>query len=719
MNNKQLIAFALAFLGIDAFAKEGEKFILTKDQRDKLSAAAFKENFLTDLEAALLDPEATAHPAAPGATPPANPDFAAQLTALQSQLKTAMEAQASMQNNVNTLTAERQANADLIAKLQNDLTALSGAPEGKIPAVPIPGQNSNSNAMLNDKFLCSVSVPHMAIDPSRPYNQRAYAAIVASRTNQMVLYPQAASTDYTQLSSDLGSYYRTRKSNTVTAFIAELASCEKLFPVKSGYQDQDVLVNMFMEEMSQAANTVGSDFANLVKGSFKFEPEIITMYGVMFVHRFTDLVAMEKEWIGDLNREGSQVIKWSFIEYLLGQAAIKLHNEREIRRIKGVRIEPTANVAGRSINGANGILKFIKNQLALFKMRACVMGEWTGSTISNYVKDFVATIPEQWRNTGKVVVYMSIDALSAYHQNNEQLYGGNVDYKADIMYVKQYPNVTIEAVPNMGSSKRIFASLKGNINNFEHVAGEMYNFSIEQQDWTLKVWSIWKESIWAYVVGKKFASLAAMPDDFSTQLIWCNDVDEPASYFIDAAADDTTPSVLNHTSIRTIANTVATAITTFDDCAVGQQVTVKCGNTTNASTIAKSGNFSLISAAWTPDLGDTITLKKRSDGKFIEISRNMATTGAIAFTADDTTPSVADGTVFVTVANTVATAITNFDDMVEGIVYRIYGGSDTNSATMANSGNFVLTAAMTLSNGAWIDLQKVASGKISEIQRSA
>jgi hypothetical protein len=69
--------------------------------------------------------------------------------------------------------------------------------------------------------------------------------------------------------------------------------------------------------------------------------------------------------------------------------------------------------------------------------------------------------------------------------------------------------------------------------------------------------------------------------------------------------------------------------------------------------------------------------------------------GTIA--ADDTTPSVSGGNVFTTSANTGATAITSFDDATQGQFLIIIGGSNTNSSTIADSGNFNLSAAWTAS----------------------
>jgi hypothetical protein len=182
-------------------------------------------------------------------------------------------------------------------------------------------------------------------------------------------------------------------------------------------------------------------------------------------------------------------------------------------------------------------------------------------------------------------------------------------------------------------------------------------------------------------------------------------------------ANSTTPSVANHTSLVSVANTQATAITNILDSVIGQDIRLKCGNATNAVTIAASGNFSLLPSAWTPSVGDILYLKKRSDGKFIELRRDTVTSTAIALAANATAPDVAAGDKFITVANSGATALTTLTNAVTGKVYTIFGGSSTNATTIANAGNFVLTAAMTLNAGTWITLQKAADGKFYEINR--
>ena len=717
---KQLMITMLAFLGIQAFAKDKDgKILLTEEQQARMKAD-FGEEFTSQfVEAASKDPEGNSTD---------NSTMVAMITAMSTKLNAAVA------ENAQLMAARQKAADDLVAaKAENDrlagvvtqkdgvIATLTKKPEEDMAAkhVTMTGDPKNWVPSATDTHLFGQNLPMFALDASHNYNRRAHAHFAALAGIDVISPRATSSLDYASLKTDLGEYYRIPKQDRIQSFLAEFPSLTKIFPLESGYQDQAVLVNLFLgDDFSQADSTaLGSTFDNMVKGSYKFEPEVITMYDVMFVHKFTQLKELEKNWLGYLNREASNPIKWSFIEYILVETSKKLKNEQELRRIRGVRVNPTVNVPGTSMQASNGMLKFIKNQIALFKIKPFVLGEWTSSNIATYVKTATQMVPEVLRDSGKIVLYLSTDALGDYHTNLEALYGLNQDYKPDMMYVKEYPSVKIIAVPGMAPSKRMIWTFDGNFALFEDQAGEMLNFSIEQQDWTIKVWSNWRESFWAYMVGKKFASAAEMPTDYSTQLIFCNDVDEPATYFIPTDANDTTPSVANHTSLVTVANSQATAITNIDDCATGQEVRIKCGNATNASTIAASGNFSLITAAWTPSVGDVIYLKKRSDGKFIELKRETVTTTATAFTADDTTPDVTGNDKFITVANNGATAFTTLDSAVVDKVYTIYGGSSTNAVTIANSGNFVLTAAMTLSAGTWITLQKAANGKFYEIAR--
>ncbi|MCX6232726.1 MAG: hypothetical protein NTZ33_14405 [Bacteroidetes bacterium] len=715
MKNKILLA-VLAFFNIAAFAQEGGKSILSEEQKTQLKES-FGEDFLATVESAMAEDAGTTVTKEAKDTAP---DMSAKaLSALTDRLLALNKEHSTLLEDKTALEADKAASKTKIDNLNALVHKLSASDE----STPNPtktdkgGQNID---MTNDKFLFGVEQPFMAIDDTRPYNKRAYASLM-EKQGIMIPVPKAGSMDYSQLKTDLGEYYRVRYTDQIQSFLKELPSLENIFPLKSGYQDQAVLVNMFLEgEFSQAENTIGSSFDNVVKGAYKFEPEVITMFGVMFAHKFTDLKELEKTWIGYINKEGSSPMKMSFINYILVEVSKKLKNEHNLRLLNGKRVNPTANIAGSAMGACDGYRTFIKKKIANLQLKPFALGEWTNLNAVAYAKAGCALIPKHLRDTGLIKMYVSVDFKIAYQENYRALYAlSTVDSKAT-SYVLDYENIEMVVVPNLSPSKLVVWTFDGNICQFEHEAGEMLNFQLEQVDWSLKVWSNWKESVWAFMVGKKFAASTDFPEDYSSQMIWCNDVDLGVDTFIPMVKDDTSPSVAEHKSLVSVANSVATAITQIDDAAVNDTVILKCGAATNAVTIAKSGNFSIITAAWTPSVGDTITLKKRSDGKWIELARTTSATGATVIADGDATPSLTGNSLFITSANTAACAITTFDDAVVNKEYTIYGGSATNSSTIANSGNFVLTAAMTLGVGTWIKLQKSATdSKFYELSRNA
>jgi len=97
--------------------------------------------------------------------------------------------------------------------------------------------------------------------------------------------------------------------------------------------------------------------------------------------------------------------------------------------------------------------------------------------------------------------------------------------------------------------------------------------------------------------------------------------------------------------------------------------------------------------------------------------KGAITAGQTVFAADDATPDVSVGTQFITSANTAATEITDLDNPVVGSTITILGGSNTNSSTIADGGNFSLTAAMTLSLGSFITLFVRADDDYVELSR--
>ncbi len=730
MNFANFIPAILGILGLKAFNKVEGKEDLTEDECVKLKEYGFSDRFLEDFKAYIRNPEpadresasedsrAAVVAAALGQVTTRHQEVTAELDALKASVAKDKEA-----HQAAILSKEAE-----ISALNEKIRTLSALPETD------PGQGAGSSAAPKSTFNIDDTqqlggLPGEFFSLSRPYNLRAKAALLANE-GKMLAVAIPNSVDYKMLQEDLGAFYRTPWKDRIQSFLVELPTITKIFKTESGHQDLETLVNLWLGEFSQADNSAHSEFSKVTKGSYEFQHETLRMYGVMFAHTFASLKDLEKSWIGYLNREGSNPVKLSFIEYLLVETAKKLHNEREQRYINGVRKEPDPNKPGRAMEAADGVYEYIRKRVdghidftpnggtlgkTVYQIKPFNLPKITEGNIGEVFYQGTSMIPSVFRDTGKICLYIPSWMLPIYHRYNEAHYGKNKDYEAGINYVKEFPAVKIIALPNADNHHRIFWTIEDNIKTFDQVPGEMFKFTLEQEDWKIKVWSNWKESTQAEVVGYKYTDPLEM--DGSRQLIWCNDYDRPDTYFLESDRD-ANPSVLLHSCVVTVANSEEFTITDIADAKVGQLISLKCGvDGEYGVKIEKTEKFSLLSSAWTPKKGDVINLIKREDGKFIEVSRVAASAGSFQFNADETTPSLKGGRVFVTGENTKATAITDLTDAEEGIVYTIHGNGEANASTIANSGKFALTKAMTLNGGSFIQLTLGSDGKFYEVAR--
>ena len=727
MKIRSFIPTILSILGIKSFHTEQGKQQLLESEREQLKNYGFSDRFIQAFEKGLNeeDDEAPDQPSA------VNAAMAATLAQTSSQLLQANEDYAALKASNAATLAQLEAEKKKVETLTERVKTLADLAE------PDPGANAGRSGgedsaldIMNTTQLGGRQGEMFSMD--RPYNVRARAALVEFATGTTLAVKAARSTDYKALKEDLGAFYRQPWKERVQSLLAVLSSCESYWPVESGYQDLATLVNVWLGEFSQADNTINSDFEKVEKGNYTFGHETLRMYSVMFVHKFRDMKEIERLWIGSLNREGSKTIKWSLIEYLLVETSKKLHNEREQRRINGVRKNPVPNVPGTAMGAADGIYEFIRKrvdgytdftpdggltgktvyQIKPFNLPAITMGN-----IGDVVYQGTSMIPSHYRDSGNLVLYMPSHLVPWYHKFNELKYGQNQDYKPNEMYVHEFPGVKIQPVANADNHLRLIWTFDGNIKNYEQISGEMLDFEMEQQDWSVKVWSNWKESIQAEAVGRKYTNPADM--DGSEQFIWVNSEDYGKDYFIPAEKDEQ-PSALLHSSIVTVANTSVLAITDIDDAEVGRVITLKCGVDGDYGVkIEKKDNFSELTAAWEPSKGDTIRLMKRQDGKFIELGRGAAVKSSLMFEPDATAPSVAGALEFMTGANTKATAITDLADAIPGLVYTIHGSGEANATTIASGGKFSLSKAITLKEGAWIKLVADDGGKFHEVARNS
>lgn len=118
-----------------------------------------------------------------------------------------------------------------------------------------------------------------------------------------------------------------------------------------------------------------------------------------------------------------------------------------------------------------------------------------------------------------------------------------------------------------------------------------------------------------------------------------------------------------------------------------------------------------------PDGKHGVTFTFTRNGAYNSALYKGAVTNNNVFAADDATPSVADGSIFMTGDNTAATAITDLDDVVVGSQITILGGGGTNASTIDNSGYYSLSAAWTATVGTYIVLYVRADNDYVELER--
>lgn len=719
----------LAVLGLSAWTTNVDgKNSISEDQAKTLEGFGFTPKFLDAFKASLENDfkdddskGSTQHGKNDGAESTTTAILRGLLAETSAKLVAAADQLETMKQTTTTNASALETKAAEIVKLQAKIKALSDASE----IDPGKGKQHTPGAtdfnVQDDKQLGGLEGDMFALD--RPYNVRARAKMLEA-AGVYIGTPTANSMDYSRLKEDLGAFYRIPWQTRLQSFIMLVPSIESIFPLESGYQDLAVLVNIWLGEFSQSGNEE-SDFDKVTKGAYDFDDETLRMYNVMFAHRFKNLKALEKSWIGSLNKEGSNAIKWSFIEYILAETAKKLHNEREQRRINGIRKDPDLNKPGKAMEAADGLFEYlskkvngyidINNGKTVYQLKPFILGEISEANIGEKIYQGTAMIPAVLRDSGSIALYMPSHFIVLYHKYNEIHYGQNQDYKGNLMYVKEYPSVKIIPIPNADSHHRIFWTMEGNIRTFEDKPNEMINFSMEQEDWSLKVWSSWRESIAAMAVGYKYIKKADM--DYSRQMIFLNEYDRPSTYFVESEKDEN-PSAKFHSSIVTVPNTSELVITEIDDAEIGAVISLKCGAEDKGVKIEKTAKFENITVAWNPKKGDVIKLMKRADGKFIEIARITGAADALQFGADEVKPSLAEAEVFVTGENSEEIAILDFLDAEVGVVYTIHGNGLENTSKIENGGNFVITGSITLKTGTFIKLVKSENNKFYEVQRN-
>lgn len=448
--------------------------------------------------------------------------------------------------------------------------------------------------------------------------------------------------DYSDLYSKAGEYI-VRRTDLIIAYLRSLPSVSGIFPVVSGVQNKEVAPTANFGGLSQ-----GYREGRIFKGNVKFSAEIYQVDDLMFKYNFTQLERLEKQYIGYLNREGSNVIKWTFIEWILVSFGEILIREQNARRVAGVRVPQQAVTANPANFAADGILRAIERAEESFKVLPF-------STYGTYTKQSILdTVEGMWDKFCEVVpsvdgykIYLNARHKQWYIRAYRSKYGDDADFTGSNAQLVDLAPDNIVWVPNMPlNCFKIWITLPGNVENLEFVPGEMNAFNFTPEFEGIVASSRWKEGAHVQQAGVQYASKSALAaSNYKDQYLFTNfpiSALTIAEGVIDVSANQVFELDNHATTTGTGENAVTTPaadITTVNKYAEDQ--CIKFVAKAAGDSITKAGAFSKLATAFTagaagdyivvyPEFEDVdvtvdgvATKATQPTGKFLELRRSV------------------------------------------------------------------------------------------------
>lgn len=447
-------------------------------------------------------------------------------------------------------------------------------------------------------------------------------------------------TDYSQVTGMKGGdQYLIRRQDAIIARVLSIRQLTQYFPVRYGIQDRDVIFNAFFGEVSQAYQV-----GEVYKGDMEIEPEMGYVDDAMIKMKFGPMKELERMYIGYLNREGSDPIKWSMIEYAIMGSLENAQREQNMRRMRGLYVKPETGVAGSYLNAGTGVLYTLirlhhEHKLLLTDDVAYRTYDDTNmlQTVQEFYKEILAKVSEDM-SLDQHVMYLNENHKQWWIQNVREAYGQQQDFTGPNSYLNIIPdsstNMRIIWLPYLGQMPFMMMQVPGNIQFLENLPGEMLAMQTEMQMEMVRGWSTWKEGCSPAFVGRNFSSADKLKEnDYLWQQIFLN---KPS---VTLEEDATTADASKGFWFISGSNTGAKELTAINNAKKGVAYIIECGDKTNVTSIPKSGSFDSITEAWTPTaVGDYIMVMLNSQNKFIELERCIGGVRKVNKTAQPNVP---------------------------------------------------------------------------------
>jgi hypothetical protein len=170
-----------------------------------------------------------------------------------------------------------------------------------------------------------------------------------------------------------------------------------------------------------------------------------------------------ESWLGFLEGEGIDRKAWPFVRWMLEEHVFpKAQEEYELHEAwGGVKVDPTPNVAGALGSAGNGLKKKLDDNAADLNTIVLGVPPADPADFCEYVEEFIAKMDKEYRKRVDFV-FLNEDKELLYKQGKRKKYNGNWGQAGQLLTIEDFPNVSVQGLPSMGTSDTLFATLKDN-----------------------------------------------------------------------------------------------------------------------------------------------------------------------------------------------------------------------------------------------------------------
>lgn len=415
----------------------------------------------------------------------------------------------------------------------------------------------------------------------------------------------------------LGDQFVVLRQDALIARVLQVRDLTQYFPVAYGYQDRALVFNTFFDEVSQAYQS-----GEVFKGGMKIENHMGYVDDAMIKMEWGPMKELERKYIGYLNKEGSDPIKWTMIEYQLLNTLTTAQVEQNKRRMRGIYVKPEQGVAGSYNNAGTGVLYTLLRYVHQYDIKphaSDVYRSYAQATMLAAVQEFIADVRAsitEDMDLDQHCIYLNKNHQAWWIKNVRATYGKDTDFSGTMGALNIVPDTTVRIIwlPYLGQLPFMMLHQPGNIQFLEFVPGEMLSMKMQEQMEQVRAWSTWKEGCSASFTGRRFDTKKAMDDNnYEWQQIFIN-------LFAATIVDKLDAN--KGFWLTTGSTTTQETYTDIENAKAGVAYCIECGDKTHLPKIAKSGKFANLTAAFNAsEVGDYIMVILGNDGNFRELER--------------------------------------------------------------------------------------------------